>query len=357
MKKIFENARLGPLEIPNRLVRSATFERGCIKDGVIQSAFLHVIEELAQGGIGLIITGTMSVLRNSEANGETARTYDESFIKNFASIADAVHKTPCKIAVQLGHIGVKAKGFVDNDSILCPSDIQFDDGSSARAMTRDDINKVAAAFGTAALRCKEAGADGVQIHAAHGYLITQFLSPYYNKRTDEYGAGIKNRARFLFDIYDAIRANVGASYPVLMKINYTDLIEPGITPDEAVWVCGELSERGIDAIEVSGGVGLNSKTSPSQRGFAEEGFFASNAAHVASRVSCPVIAVGGFRTPEKIEEWLNKGNFEAAALSRPFIREPALANRWKNGGLSKAACISCSKCFLMEHLGCFVETR
>jgi 2,4-dienoyl-CoA reductase-like NADH-dependent reductase (Old Yellow Enzyme family) len=259
--------------------------------------------------------------------------------------------------VQLGHIGVKAKGFVRDDCVMSSSDIQFEDGSSARAMTRDDINAVAAAFGSAALRCKEAGADGVQIHAAHGYLITQFLSPYYNKRTDEYGGGIKNRARFLLEVYDAIRANVGASYPVLVKINYTDLAEPGISPDEAVQVCKELSARGIDGIEVSGGIGLNSKTSPSQRGFAEEGFFAANAARVASQVSCPVIAVGGFRTPEKIEEWLNKGNFEAAALSRPLIREPALANRWKNGDVSKASCISCSKCFLMEHLGCFVDAR
>jgi 2,4-dienoyl-CoA reductase-like NADH-dependent reductase (Old Yellow Enzyme family) len=120
-------------------------------------------------------------------------------------------------------------------------------------------------------------------------------------------------------------------------------------------VCRELSERGIDAIEISGGAGFNSKTSPSQRGFTEEGFFAANAADAASKISAPVIVMGGFRTPAKIEEWLNRGNFEAAALSRPLIREPFLALKWKNGDLSKAACVSCSKCFLSKTHGCYFD--
>jgi 2,4-dienoyl-CoA reductase-like NADH-dependent reductase (Old Yellow Enzyme family) len=354
MKKIFESARLGKLRLANRLVRSATFEIGCGEKGEITGALKKVHDDLAQGGVGLIITGGFSIAPNSEESDTTIKIYDDNFPKKFSEIADSVHKTRTKIVVQLGHTGIKARLFEPGGHASGPSDVQFENGSSAKAMTKDEIAAVVAAFGAAAVRCKEAGADGVQIHGAHGYLISEFLSPYYNKRTDEYGGEIKNRARILFEAYDEIRAKTGPDFPVLVKINYSDLVEPGISPDETRLVCKELSNRGIDAIEVSAGVGLNSKSSPAQRGFAEEGFFIKYAADIASHVSAPVIALGGFRSPEKIEEALNKENIEAVSLCRPFIREPALAKRWENGDLSKAACISCSKCFTVKRHGCFV---
>jgi 2,4-dienoyl-CoA reductase-like NADH-dependent reductase (Old Yellow Enzyme family) len=354
MKKIFETAHLGALEISNRLVRSATFEIGCVEKGEITDALKKVNDELAQGGVGLIITGGFSVAPNADEIDSVVRIYGDNFPKKFAEIADSVHDAGSKIVVQLRHTGVKAKIFEPGGHASGPSDIRFEDGSSAKAMTKGEIASVVAAFGASAVRCKEAGADGVQIHGAHGYLLSQFLSPYYNKRTDEYGGEIKNRARFLFEVYDEVRAKTGSDYPALIKINYSDLVEPGISADDARWVCKELSRLGIDAIEVSAGVGLNSKSSPAQRGFSGEGFFAEYATDIASHASSPVIAMGGFRSPEKIEEMLNSGNIEAVSLCRPFIREPALANRWKNGDLSKAACISCSKCFIVKKHGCFV---
>jgi 2,4-dienoyl-CoA reductase-like NADH-dependent reductase (Old Yellow Enzyme family) len=355
MKKIFEKARLGNLEIPNRLVRSSTFEKGCVVDGVITDSLKEVLVELAKGGVGTIITGMMSVMRNSEIDKSMSKIYDESFKKNFSEIADEVHRAGSKIIVQLGHCGAKTKIVDSGSHISAPSDTQLERELPAKAMTKDEIAAAITAHGKAALQCKEAGADGVQLHCAHGYLISEFLSPYFNKRTDEYGGAIENRARIALETYDEIRAQTGSSYPVLVKINYDDLVEPTIAPNEINWVCAELSRRGIDAIEVSAGIGINSKSSPSRRGFTEEGFFVSYAADIASKISAPVIVMGGLRTPAKIEELLNQYNFGVAAISRPFIREPALANRWKGGDKTKATCVSCSKCFLMNHHGCFVD--
>jgi 2,4-dienoyl-CoA reductase-like NADH-dependent reductase (Old Yellow Enzyme family) len=354
MKKLFEPAKLGSLEIKNRLVRSATYEIGCIENSAVTSALKEVYDDLAKGEIGLIITGKMSVCPSGGLDG--VALYDDSFPGMFAPLADAVHKEGCKIVVQLGHDGIRARALKEDDAPVGPSVFESSGDKPVKALSRDEIGGLIKDFGRAALRCKEGGADGVQLHGAHGYLISEFLSPHFNKRTDEYGGPIENRARFLFEIYDEIRRTVG-DFPVLIKINYTDLVDPGITPEEAVWVCEELSKRGIDAIEVSGGAGFNSATSPSQRGFAEEGFFAENAGDVASKISAPVILMGGLRSPEKIEALLNKGNFEAVAICRPLIRDPFLARKWKNGDLSKASCISCSKCFFSKKHGCFLEAK
>jgi 2,4-dienoyl-CoA reductase-like NADH-dependent reductase (Old Yellow Enzyme family) len=352
MKKIFEPARLGGLELKNRLIRSSTYEFGCIENAVLLPALQTVYTDLAHGGIGLIITGMMGV--NPMSSLRIAAIYGDTFSADLRGITGAVHKAGCKIVVQLGHQGAKASPLPEGASPECPSDAELPRCAPAKAMSKTSISALIKDFGKAALRCKEAGADGVQIHGAHGYLISEFLSPYFNKRTDEYGGSIENRARLLFEIYDEIRALVGA-FPVLVKINYNDLVDPSITQEECVWVCSELAKRGIDAIEVSAGVGFNSKTSPCQRGFTDEGFFAAAAADIAAKVSAPIIAMGGFRTPAVIEEWLNKGNFEAVSLSRPLIREPALAKRWQSGDTSKATCVSCSKCFLSKNHGCYID--
>jgi 2,4-dienoyl-CoA reductase-like NADH-dependent reductase (Old Yellow Enzyme family) len=354
MNKLFEPAKLGSLTIKNWLVRSATFEFGCTEHGRITPKLTAVHTELASGGTGLIITGMMGVSPNAEINDAMVKIYDKSFVKDFSELVDAVHKAGGKIVVQLGHCGAKAKVITRGDHPYAPSDIQLENSPAAKAMTRDEIGELVKDYGRAALRCRESGADGVQLHGAHGYLVSEFLSPYFNKRDDEYGGSIENRARLLFEIYDEIRRSTG-DFPLLIKINYSDLVEPGITPEEAVWVCGELSKRGIDAIEVSAGVSLSGGTRPSKTGFKAEGYFGEWAIHVASAVSVSVIAMGGFRTPEVMETLLNKSAVEAIALCRPLIREPDLPNRWERDPLTKTACISCNQCYSSPVHGCFLE--
>jgi 2,4-dienoyl-CoA reductase-like NADH-dependent reductase (Old Yellow Enzyme family) len=349
MKRIFEEVTLGNLIVKNRLVRSATFECGA-ENGVITPFLKEVHEGLARGGVGLIITGMMGIDGNSCIKPSMVRVDREEFVPKYAEIAKAIHQHGCKVVIQISHCGVAASLF-EGDSALGPSDLE----GLARGMTKDEIKAVITAFGKAAKKCQETGADGVEIHGAHGYLISQFLSPYFNKRTDEYGGSLENRARFLFEVYEEIRAQVGKTYPVWIKINQSDLVENGFTPEECLCVCKELEKRGIDTIEISCGIGLNKKTSSAKIN-GDEGYNAEAALQIADEINTTVICVGGYRTYDGIEEFLNKGRLAAISLCRPLVREPDLPNRWQSGDRSKALCISCSQCFLPPQLKCrFVE--
>jgi 2,4-dienoyl-CoA reductase-like NADH-dependent reductase (Old Yellow Enzyme family) len=217
-------------------------------------------------------------------------------------------------------------------------------------MRLDEIRAVVAAFADAAARCKQAGADAVQIHAAHGFLLSAFLNPYFNKRTDAYGGNIECRARIVLEVYAAVRKAVGNEYPVWIKINCKDLTEPSINPTEFQWVCSELDKRCMDAIEVSGGAMISPQSAPAPliNKEEDEGYFAREALQVAGTVSASVISVCGYRTPDMIETWLNQGKIEAISLCRPLICEPDLVGRWERGDRKKARCVSCSKCFNPE---------
>ena len=224
--------------------------------------------------------------------------------------------------------------------------MEITEGRTYREAKSDAIQNIVRAFARAAMRCKDAGCDGVQIHASHGYLINTFLSPYYNHRTDEYGGAIENRARILFEVYDAVRYAVGNNYPISVKIPFSDRVSPSITPDECIYVCKELDKRGIDMIEITSGLtmdGGESSFSPFVK-TESEGSFLAGAAQIADAVSVPIVSVCGYRTPDFIEKTLNETGVTAISLCRPLIREPNLPNRWKTDR-SKASCLSCNQCF------------
>jgi len=351
MKRVFEECTVGNMVLKNRLVRSATFENGGADNGVITPLLKKVYEELVKGEVGLIITGMMGIGPNACVNSSMVKIYDDSFIAKFTEVTNSIHQLGGKIVVQLGHCGVKSTIIDWGDKPFCPSDY-----GNAKEISKDEMKMLLKKYGEAALKCKMAGADGVQIHAAHGYLISEFLSPYFNNRTDEYGGDIQNRTKFLFDIYDEIRSSVGENYPVLIKINYSDLVENGLNGEECAWVCMELEKRGLDAIEISSGIGVSTESTPTQPSQKKiEGFFADGALDVAAKVSIPVISVGGYRSIKTIEEKLNQGNIVAVSLCRPFIREPFLAKKWEKDDKAKALCVSCSMCFSMSQHGCSLD--
>ncbi len=354
MKTLFEPVKLGKIEIGKRLIRSATLEYGGSKDGVISPYLKELYVNLAKGGVELIITGMMGVSYDSCLMPSMAKVYDESFHGNFSDLANAVHSEGAKIIVQIAHCGVKAAVYDKGDCPKGPSEALEVKDHPAIAMTKDEIKAVINDFAQAALKCKDSGADGVQIHCAHGYLLSQFMSPFYNKREDEYGGSIENRARMLFEVYDAVKSAVGEHYPIFVKINYTDLSEPGLTGEECLWVCKELEKKGIDAIEISSGLGRDKFSIPFRKisDESQEGSFAEGALKIASEINTPVISVGGYRTPSVSEDFLNKGNIAALSLCRPLICEPDLFNRWNNGDRSKARCTSCNRCFFTEYLTC-----
>ncbi|MDD2335123.1 MAG: NADH:flavin oxidoreductase, partial [Geobacteraceae bacterium] len=214
----------------------------------------------------------------------------------------------------------------------------------------------------AARRAQEAGFDGIEIHSGHGYFLSQFLSPAYNRRQDEYGGSIENRARIHLQIYHAIREVVGKDYPVLIKMNCTDATENGLTIDDSLRAAKLFADAGFDAIEVSGGIIRTGKLSPSRPGItteAEEAYFREYARRFKREIKIPLILVGGLRSFEVAEEILVDGIADYISMSRPLIREPDLIRRWQKGDLRKAECTSDNLCFNpgFEGKGIYCVTR
>ncbi len=359
MKKMFEPATVGNLSLRNRFIRSATFEYVYDNEkNIYADKLLPMYEKLAGNSVAAIITGMVGVDENSRAASAMVKAYGQSFVPELSKLVSAVHALDTKLIVQINHCGQKARQIDDGGSPLGPSDTENAQGTPVKGMSREQIRSVIASFAETAIRCKEAKSDAVQIHAAHGYLLSAFLNPYFNRRTDEYGGDIEGRARIVFEVYDAVREAAGKDYPVWIKINSRDLTDPSITPKEFQWVCAELDKRGIDAIEVSGGAMVSPESSPSPliKKEENEGFFGREALKVAEKASASVISVCGYRTPDVIEQWLNKGKIDAISLCRPLISEPDLIGRWQRGDMRKARCISCNKCFNPE-LKCIPFTK
>ena len=364
MSKLFETTTINGMKIKNRFVRSATYEAMADLDGKAIDQLLDCMAQLAQGDVGLIITGHAHVTREGQAGPKQMGIYSDDMIDSLNQVTSVVHKNGGLVAVQLAHAGKNGIG-KDAYAPLAPSDIFKEEVKKASAMTLDDINKTVKAFGDAADRAVKAGFDAVEIHAAHGYLLSQFLSPHYNKREDEYGGILENRARFLIQVYEEIRQRVGASFPIMVKINSEDFLENGMTVAEMITVCKMLEHRGMDAIEMSGGTFESGKLIPSRAGTSKsedrEVYYREAAQSFKKEIGIPLILVGGFLSYTIAQEAVSSGIADYVALSRPLIREPHLVKRWESGDQKKARCISCNKCFstlfTKEALHCAVEKK
>jgi 2,4-dienoyl-CoA reductase-like NADH-dependent reductase (Old Yellow Enzyme family) len=218
----------------------------------------------------------------------------------------------------------------------------------AREMTSSEVEAAVQAFADAARRCQEAGFDGVQIHSAHGYLISQFLSPFVNKRTDEWGGTAENRMRFLREVCSAVREKVGDEYPVLIKFGMEDGVEGGLSSEEGAGVVAAMAGMGIDAVEISGGLGGENKTLNVRKGIkseAKEAYFAHLAREAREQTELPIILVGGFRSRSVMEKVLGDGLADYVSLCRPLISEPDLPNQFKLGLKEKSRCLSANNCW------------
>ena len=352
MRKLFEETVLGGIKVKNRLVRSATFEYSA-DQGRYDNRMREIYTALAEGGVGTIITGMTGVDENSCVIDSMVRAYDPSFQDGLRELAELAHKHNCALVVQLANCGAKVARTDAGLPPVAPSKLP---DKNWRELSKEGIADLAESFASAAAKCKEAGADGVQIHAAHGYLLSQFLSPIYNKRQDEYGGEIDGRARAVFEVYEAVRKAVGRDYPVWIKINSQDGEEGGITLEECMFVCKKLSDMGLDAAEISGGIAMSKRSAPARRVSKQEdeAHFLPEALKIAENVSADVISVGGHRSPERMEEAINEGEVKAISLCRPLICEPDIVSRWASGDYAKPKCISCNKCFSPGGLSCKV---
>ena len=240
--------RIGELEIRNRFIRSATTSAWSDENGIVSDEMIRYYEQLAEGGVGLIIKGHMYVDPRGKAHAGMAGIHDDAVVPRLTELTDAVHRRGGAIIAQINFGGYQASA----GERMGPSNYNGK-GWKARAMTTSEIWDVVDKFGAAAERAIKAGFDGVQIHAAHGYLISEFLSKHANTRTDEWGGDLKNRMRLLREVYLDIRGRLGPDAVISMKINGDDFSEDGFTVDESAQVCHALASLGIDMIEVSGG--------------------------------------------------------------------------------------------------------
>lgn len=365
MSHLFETTTIKSLTLPNRFIRSATWEGLAADDGSVTPRLIDVAVKLAQGGVGLIISGHAYVSREGQAGSWQLGAYSDELVPGLAKMAKAVHESGGKIAMQLAHAGSKAASRLSGLEPIGPSIADIEGKQVGCEMTKKDIVQATQAFAAAALRARAAGFDALQIHGAHGYLVSQFLSPYFNKRKDEYGGSIENRSRFAVEILEAMRKTVGQDFPIFIKLNSEDFLPNGLTVDDMIKACEILELAGIDGIEMSGGTFLSGKNSPSRQGKPgpgeSEAYYEPAARRYKKTVKASLMLVGGLRTYETAEKLVADGAIDYVAMCRPFIREPGLVNRWKSGDRRPASCISDSGCFKPGFEGkgvsCVVEAR
>ena len=364
MTELFEHSTINGMELANRFVRSATWEGMAADDGACTPKLIDLMVELAKGGLGLIISSHAYVSPEGQAGPWQLGVYNDALVPGLETMAKAVHDNGSKIVLQLAHAGFFANAKLTGQTPMAPSNVEGFSKSPRQEMSVEDIRDVVQAYGAAAKRAQNAGFDGVQIHAAHGYLLSQFLSPAFNRRNDAYGGDIQHRATALVEVLQQIRQVVGREYPVLVKMNCRDFIENGLVAEDSLEVGAMLASEGIDAIELSGGVLVGGKLSPSRMGIKsedKEAYFQEDARAFKKKVPVPLILVGGNRSFQVAERLLNEGCADYISMSRPFIREPNLINRWKAGDLKPATCKSDNQCFGPARKGqgiyCLTEER
>ena len=340
MKNIFDEMTLNQLKLKNRFMRSATWLALADDEGNLTDSIFDIYRELAAGGVGTIITGITTISSHDNLIEGIAQFHSDKFIDQHKKFTDMIHEYDCKILMQTAIV----------DSV-------FHIGSELykipiNKLSTEHIDEVINLFKNAAIRAKSAGYDGIQLHVAHGFFLSTFISPLYNGRDDEYGSTPENRAKILADILDAIRDAVGNDFCVIAKINCDDFTDGGLTINDCIAACKVMKQHGIDAIEISGNY-----TSREARAGANEGYFQKYAVTVRERVDIPIILVGGHRSVEQMNNLLNKTDIEFLSLSRALIREPNLVNRWKSGDLKPSACIGCNACYQTSAHKCIFVRR
>jgi len=345
MSILFTPAKIGSLEIPNHILRSATAELMANDiNGKPRGQLKSLWVALAKGGTGLIVSGHMYVHPSGKCHPEMTGIYSDDLVPSLKACVDAVHKAGGLIAAQINHGGMQCdKGVVDE--AIAPSAIDEDFlEQPAREINTDEIDMLIDAYAQAARRAKQAGFDAVQIHAAHGYLINQFISPYTNRRTDKWGGDLQGRTRFLREVTLSIRELVGTEYPLFIKFGMQDGRVGGLTVEGGAAVIPLMDEMGLDGIEISGGIEANS-VRKGIRSPSKEAYFRPLVQLARKKTELPLIMVGGMRSRGVMEEVLSSGDADFIAMCRPLIREPDFPTRMKVGEQETSACISSSNCW------------
>lgn len=337
MKKLFDVTKIGGTTIKNRFIRSATWEGMADEEGHLTSELIDLYEKLAKGGVGLIISSYATIFKYDKPSKRMLGLYDDSFINEYKELTHKVHENNSKIIAQL----VLGNEFISSESNK--SYYGLDD-----SITDNDINELKNAFVQAALRCKEAGFDGVQIHGAHGYFLSRTLSPIYNKMNNGYGGSLDNRVKLIEEVYSHMRSALKDEFIISIKINSNDFEEGGATFEECKKLCLNLDKLGIDFIEISGN---------SNNELKGEGIYLDYAKEVAQSITTPVALVGVNRSLDFMEEVIELTDIQYISMCRPFICEYDIVNKFENGIKRKSRCVSCGKCVNNGKINCILNLK
>lgn len=338
MEKILEPLQLERLYIKNRLIRSAVHSFLGNEDGTISDAEYQMYEELAKNQVGMIITGHASVSLQGRANKEQAGIYEDAFIPQFAKLKEIVSRYGARLVVQVNHAGERA---VDNDDLAGVVERDLKKGKHCRALTLAEIEIIKGQFISAACRLKQAKADGVQLHAAHSYLLSRFIDKTFNQREDAYGGGIENRFRIVREIVEGIRAECGVDFPVLLKINSDTAADDEAYEADLLYMLLELKRLSVELVELSGCDFLSQPKDASN-------YYLARAARLREAAGVPLSLVGGIRSLADMEEVLAAG-IDMVSLGRPLIAEPDFIPKLLSGQ-AKSKCARCNRCFVVPKL-------
>ena len=356
---LFQPYRIGRLEVRNRFMRSATWDATADSSGAATERSVALYGELAKGGLGVIVTGSAFVSPLGQGVRGQYGAHADAMISGLRRLAEVAHQSDARIAVQLAHAGLNSD-YLYSKGIPALAISKIENITRPhREMTNEDIEGIITDFASAARRVVEAGFDAIQLHGAHGNLMSQILSPLYNRRDDKWGGSAENRRRFHLEVVWRIRQDVGRDFPLMIKLGVADDREGGLSLTEGLETARELVAAGIDAIEVSVGIGNSAPTI--KEGESERTYFREKAASVKRAVRIPVILVGGIRSLQMARGIIDSGHADMISMCRPLIREPWLVHRWESGNQKPAKCISCNKCLGIvrrgEPLECGEERR
>lgn len=352
---LFTPVKIGIATIPNRFVRSATHDFMAEENGSVTDRQVDLFRRLAEGEVGLLITGHAYVNPAGKASPRQIGVHDDRMIEGLSRIPRAVHDFPTRVFLQIAHAGRQTKEKICGCVPMAPSAVYEPVFKlMPRAMTNEEVQTTRDEFIQAGRRARQAGFDGVELHVAHGYLLNSFISPHTNRREDEYGGTLENRARIVLEILRGIKSTAGPDFPVIAKLNSQDFLPGGLIIEESLEISRMLEAEGLEGVEVSGGMSEAGRGSVWEglRSEEEEGYFVDSASRFKEALRIPVFGLGGLRTFAVMEKEVEEGRADLISLSRPLIREPGLVKKFRLGEESKSECISCNKCFNPRGITC-----
>lgn len=384
MSILFTSSNIGKLELKNRFINSATYENMAEESGKVNEQLVNRYRRMAKGEVGLIIPGFIFVHSSGKAAPLQMGIHSDEMIPGLKKLVDAIHQNGSKVVFQLMHAGRQTKKALIGQTPAGPSKMGRDPNNMVKcvAMTEEQILEAINAFGKAAKRSVEAGADGVQLHSAHGYLISQFLSPFFNQRADQWGGSDENRFRFISEIVRKVKKELPEGKALMVKMNTNDFTpEEGVTPPLAAKYARWLSKIGVDAVELSSGttfysafnmcrgevpvkeivspmpwlmrplVKMKLKGEVGNYNY-EEPYNLDTAEKIKPEIGdVKLCLVGGLRSKSQMEDILEKGHADFISMSRPFIREPAIVKKLHEGKTEDVSCESCNRCLASSAAG------